>query len=223
MSFRTEENWIRVYQDKCALWIHDGNPKRPHALLSSGKHSTGFFNSRLVVSDGQLLREAASDLVDSIETGINIGKIDRVVGPETGATKLAEFISDEIGGRRNYPCTWASPAEVEYGRNKSMIFSDPKRTVLSGETVLLCDDVLTTGGNVELATTAVINAGGIVLTLVVAIVNRSDLKYINGKETAALIVRPMPAWFPEECLLCPQGSKPLLPKSENWALLNAEY
>jgi len=32
-----------------ALWIHDGNPQRPHALLTSGNHSNGFFNASFIM------------------------------------------------------------------------------------------------------------------------------------------------------------------------------
>ena len=61
---RTVEQWIEEYKRKNALWIHDGNRIRPHALLTSGKHSNGFFNSRLVIPDEVLLSEATSDLLE---------------------------------------------------------------------------------------------------------------------------------------------------------------
>ena len=95
--------------------------------------------------------------------------------------------------------------------------------VLPGETVLLCEDVLTTGGSVELTAKAAINARGAVLPFVAALVNRSGLKYANGRKIVVLINRAMPAWVPEECQLCPE-SKPLFPKDPvNWASLNATY
>lgn len=222
--YRTEEGWVRVYQDKDALWIHDGNPNRPHALLSSGKHSTGFFNSRLVIPDEPLLREAAADLINLVQANIGIGGVHRVVGPETGATKLAEFISLEIGKRRGRPCTWASPAKLGSGRLKKMVFDDDRRTVLPGETILLCEDVFTTGESVELTAVATINAGGVVLPVVVALVNRSDLREVGGRKILALIDRSMPTWFPEECPLCSGEFKALFPKDPvNWALLNGKY
>lgn len=224
MPMRTEEGWIRVCQDKCAFWIHDGNPKRPHALLTSGMHSTGYFNGPLVISDKQLLREAVSDLIDVVERDVDIGEIDRVVGPETGVAKLAEFISDEISRRRERSCAWASLAKMRSIHGKSMVFRDPGHTVLPGEMVLLCDDVLATGGSAGLTARATTNARGVAMSFVAALVNRSGFKYADGRRIISLIDRIMPAWFPEECPLCPEGSKPLLPKGEeNWALLNAVY
>ena len=88
----------------------------------------------------------------------------------------------------------------------------------------MVEDVLTTGGSVDLTAEAVTNAGGVVLPFVIILVNRSGLTEVNGKKIVALIDRPMPMWTPDECPLCKQGSEALRPKgTENWDRLNAEY
>jgi len=220
---RTTEDWIREYKIRSALWLHDGNPKRPHALLTSGKHSSGFFNSRLVIPDEVLLRDAAADLLGLFaRAGGDVSEVQGVVGPQTGATKLAELVSDQIMANTRGDCFWASPAKSEKDGVKSMVFTDEGRSLLPHRTILLCEDVLTTGGSVDLAITAVTSAGGIVLPFILVLVNRSGLVEANGKKIVALIDRPMPTWTPEECQLCKQGSEPVRPK-DNWAKLNAEY
>ena len=220
---RTTENWIREYQRKDALWIHDETAKRPHALLTSGKHSNGFFNSRLVIPDEALLRDAASDLLELLGNtgGIEGCEIDIVVGPQTGATKLAELISGQVPDYTGYPCHWASPAKDEQQGQKSMVFSNEDLRFLPRRSVLLCEDVLTTCGSIDLTATAVTNAGGIVLPFILALVNRSGLTEVSGKKIIALIDRPMPMWTPDECPLCKVGSEALRPK-DNWAKLNAQ-
>ncbi|HAO64405.1 TPA: hypothetical protein DCQ44_00290 [Candidatus Taylorbacteria bacterium] len=222
---RNSAGWIAEYQKKDAYWLHDGNSKRPHALLISGKHSNGFFNSRPVIADEPLLREAASDLVDLfIIKGGDIEHVDRVVGPQTGATKLAEFLSDEIGKRRKRPCHWASPAKQGEGELKAMVFNDPKHMVMPGERVLLCEDVLTTGGSVELTARAVKEKGGIILHIVLILVNRSGLVTAYDNLIVALIDRNMPTWEQAECPLCAAGSEAIRPKGiPEWARLNATY
>jgi len=226
---RTQDGWIEEYKRKGALWIHDGNPQRPHALLTSGKHSNGFFNSRLVIPDEVLLKDAASDLLELLSaTGEAEGyDIDVVVGPQTGATKLAELISDQVKFYTGEECLWASPAKNESGEKKSMVFSEKEvRNVLPGQLVLLCEDVLTTGGSVDLTANAVIKAGGITLPFLLVLVNRSGLTEVSGKKIIALIDRPMPMWAPEDCPLCKEGTKEVLrPKEpkENWERLNAPY
>jgi orotate phosphoribosyltransferase len=219
---RTTEDWIREYQRKDALWIHNGNAKRPHALLTSGKHSNGFFNSRLVIPDEVLLRDAASDLLELLGNSDEIDgfEVDIVVGPQTGATKLAELISGLLPDW-GCSCRWASPAKNEQQGQKSMIFSDADLRRLPGSMVLLCEDVLTTCGSIDLTATAVTNAGGIVLPVILALVNRSGLTEVDGKNIIALIDRPMPMWTPDECPLCKVGSEALRPK-DNWAKLNAQ-
>ena len=221
--WKNEDYWINKYKKLGALWIHDENHKRPHALLTSGNHSNGFFNSRIVIAEDPLMREAASDLIGLfVENGGDIDKVDIVVGPQTGATKLAEYMSDEIGIRRGRTCRWASPAKVGEGKNKRMLFDDPEHRVMPGDVVLLCEDVLTTGGSVELASDACSAEGGVILPFILMLVNRSGLAQTGGKQPVALIDRAMPMWEPAECQLCQQGSEAIRPK-ENWAALNAAY
>lgn len=220
---RTADGWIIEYQQRDALWIHDGNPKRPHALLTSGKHSNGFFNSRLVIPDEVLLRDAASDLLELfVQQGGDVSKVQVVVGPQTGATKLAELVSNRVTALTRGECFWASPAKNESEEQKSMAFNDEDLGLLPGQSVLLCEDVLTTGGSVDLAAIAVTNVGGIVLPFILVLVNRSGLTEASGKKIVALIDRPMPMWTPDECPLCEKGSKAVRPK-DNWPRLNASY
>lgn len=221
---RTQAGWIEVYQKKDALWIYDGNPKRPHARLTSDNHSNGFFNSKFVIPDDQLLMEAASDLVELFgrRGGLLLG-VGCVVGPQTGATKLAAFMSRKITELTDgYPCQFASPAKHEEDGKKSMLFSAEDTDRVRGKTVLLCEDVLTTGGSVDLATAATMQAGGSPLPFILVLVNRSGLTEVHGKKIIGLIEHSMPVWTPEECPLCKGGSEALRPK-DNWAALNASY
>lgn len=223
MHFTTPE-WIGKYKEKDALWIHDGIPARPHALLTSGKHSNGFFNSRLVIPDEALLALAASDLADALMLhGVDIAQVECVVGPQTGATKLAELIAREFMMRTKKPCTFASPAKHEKDGVKSMVFSESELALIYGRIILLCEDVLSTGGSVDLAATAVVRAGGIILPFVPVLVNRSGLQEAGKRKIFSLIERSMPMWTPDECPLCKMGSKAIPAKGENWALLNADY
>jgi orotate phosphoribosyltransferase len=225
--FQDENGWVNAYQNKGALWIHDGNPSRPHALLTSGKHSSLFFNARQVIPDRNLLEKAAFDLVDKLLIlGEDIRFISRVVGPQTGATKLAEFISTAIASRRGYGCLWASPAK---GEDKEMIWDDPGRKVLPGERVLLCEDTVTTAGSVLSARKAVVTAGGIPMNHVLVLVNRSGFLYAGNQRShlVSLITQEGPLWEPDDCPLC-KGVNGVTSEAipakdpENWARLNAK-
>ena len=223
MQLRTAGAWIVEYERRGALWLHDKNPKRPHALLTAGDHSSGFFNSELVMEDSTLLDEACFDLVQLLrESGVNLDEVDRVVGPAMGAITLAHDLSRLIAKQRRLPCLRAYTEKDTDGGNKLMVFK--KTAIHPGERILAAEDVLTTGESVDLTTTAVVKAGGIVLPFVAVLVNRSGLTEVGGKKIVALIDRPMPKWAPDECPLCQAGSEAIRPKGkENWARLNAEY
>jgi orotate phosphoribosyltransferase len=221
---KTAQGWMSTYKSMGALWIHDGNPKRPHALLTSGNHSGGFFNSELVMEDSLVLDEACSDLVELVRLPIDqYGWIDRVVGPAMGAITLADGVARYLA-KYKYPrrCRRAYTEKDGEGENLKMVF---KRTsVINGEIVLLCEDVITTGGSVERTAKAVTDAAGKLYKVVVTLVNRSGLTKIDEKKIIALIDHPMPMWKPDECPLCKQGSEAIKPKGvENWKRLNAEY
>lgn len=218
-----QNGWIECYKEKGALWMYDGNAKRPHALLTSGKHSNGFFNSELVMEDASLLEEASFDLRNLLVwTGLNGGEVSRVVGPAMGAITLAHSLAAGIScSTHGAPCLRAYTEKDGEGKEMKMVFR--RTTIKSGEKVLLCEDVLTTGGSVDATAQAVTEAGGIILPYVAVLVNRSGLAEVSGKKIVALIDRSMPMWNPDVCPLCKAGSEAIKPKGkENWARLNAK-
>ncbi len=219
--YRSEKGWIQAYKDKDALWMHGGDPRKPHAELTSGRHSNGFFNSRNVIPDEALLREAASDLITKlIALDPTVLEVDRVVGPETGATKLAEFLADIITDLRGRKCEWSSPVKiVENGITVRFEWKDSRPK--PGEKVLLCEDVITTGGSITLVEALVELAHATAILYFACLVNRSSKSELHRRRLVALIDRHMPMWLPADCPLCKQGSIPLRPKGENWAKLTA--
>jgi len=216
---RNQNQWIKLYEGLDALWIHDGNPRRPHALLASLKHSNGFFNSRLVIPDDGLMRDAASDLLELLAAEPDgqcyIESTRGVVGPQTGATKLAELLHRKLVGlsSKPKPSFWASPSKGEVDGKKVMILDNKDLALFPKQNILLCEDVLTTGGSVDLTANAVIGAGGIIQPFVLALVNRSGFTELNGRKIIALINHPMPTWTADECPSVSRALKLSLQKS----------
>ena len=222
--FRNSDGWYKKYQSKGALWVYDGATGRPHALLTSGNHSDGFFNSELVLEDPSLLDEATADLVELLrQDGLSPNEVGRVVGPAMGAITLAHDIARHIA-RQQTSCNVCFSAFTEKdveGEEKIMVFR--KSSIRRGERVLLTEDVLTTGGSVELTSRAANKAGCTMLPFVAVLVNRSGLTEVDGRKIIALIERPISTWKPEDCPLCKQGSQPLRPKeTRNWRKLIAK-
>jgi orotate phosphoribosyltransferase len=221
MNSRTEQEWIKEYMKSGALWIHDGNPKRPHVVLSSKKHSNGFFNSELVMDDPVLLNDAAYDLVSKMghDFAVNIQAVKCVAGPAMGAITWAHDVARHISLITGNGCR---RAYAEKDEELGMVF---KRTApREGDVVLPVEDVLTTGGSVSLMLKAIRACKAETKPFVGLIVNRSGQSMVEGHALVALITRPMPTWELNECPLCAVGSKVVSAKGkDNWALLNANY
>lgn len=215
-----EINWRAEYEKAGALWIHDGNINRPHAELTSGKHSNGFFNSEFIMENPANLDKGIWELLSGLrgQAGDDVLKLNRVVGPAMGAITMAHAMARNIAESFAITCLRSYAEKQE---DDTMAF---RRTrVLPGDSVLLVEDVLTTGGSVEKVLTAVQSCGGVPIPYVAVLVNRSGLKEVAGLKVISLVEETMTNWLASECPLCKQGSKAIRPKGENWALLTAEY
>lgn len=211
----SEEEWIERFTELGALWIHDGNPKRPHALLTSGNHSNGFFNASKVIEDRVLLEEVCGQLVaHDLGPGSFLG-VDMVVGSALGAIPIAYEVGRQLSVRR---IGFTEPV-VKDGV-KQMLF---KRFNLERRMdVLVVEDVITTGGTTLQTIAAIQEWGAYVHHKILVLVNRSESSELDRWRIHSLIHRPMPIWNPDECPLCKKGSKAVRPK-ENWELLTKAY
>ena len=209
--------WANELKKMGALWIHDGNPRRPHAKLTSGKCSNGFFNGSKVIENPGRLKEIctlilANNLNDLVQKESNRIRIDRVVGSAFGAITMAHVMASLLKAKTGF-------TEDPDQKKERM---ELKRFSVAGEKVLAVEDVVTTGDTTRKTIAGLEKKGAKVLPVIVTLVNRSDMTDIDGRKIIAFIDHPMPEWEPSECPLCKQGSKPLRPKG-NWDALNADY
>ena len=84
--------------------------------------------------------------------------------------------------------------------------------------VLVCEDVLTTGGTTAATIMALQNGHAKVLEFLCAIANRSGNPQLGGREIVSLIAPQFNVWPPDACPLCRQGSVAIRPKG-NWSQL----
>jgi orotate phosphoribosyltransferase len=215
----TQDEWVHAFIEYLAFWKHDGNLRRPHALLTSGMHSDGFFNWSMIAQHPFVAQEAAHSLVIRVHEahGFAAGfAVDRVIGPGSGAITLADRMAGS--GRLGTRCKSGFTEKQPDGSHKVARFQ------IKGELVLACEDTISTGGSVSKTVTAIEAADGNVLPWITAICNRSGLTEVEGRPIVALITTPMNNWEPEECPLCKEGSEAIRPKKDhNWSLLSADY
>lgn len=220
-QFRSQEDWVRVFRAKGALWRHDGVSTRPHAKLPSGLHSDGFFNCQPIIDDDVLLRDVVSDLLAMLREDFDIQEVDGVVGPAPGGTKLAEYISDQIMAYKREDCFFVSPTKFVSEKGKVSMVMTAEDTILVNEaSVILCDDIYSGHTNIHLTEEAVRNCGGQVLTPVLVLANRSVFFENGGLQIISLIDQSLATWNPDDCPLCQRGSPAVVPKG-NWQRLMA--
>ncbi|HLX64352.1 MAG TPA: orotate phosphoribosyltransferase [Planctomycetota bacterium] len=203
--------WEPIFKQHGAIWIHDNNPKRPHALLTSGLHSNGFVNCSLVTQDAALLQQIVAH-----EAGLAPIFTDTpawVVGSAYGAVTFAYAIAVHLKAQAGF-------TEKDGDAMKLARFE-----IKPAEKVLVVEDTISTGGS-TLKTIEGIQKAGVpaenILPYIVCLVNRSGSPTLNGRELRALITLDIQNWKPEECPLCKSGSQVVRPKA-NWAALTAKY
>ncbi len=214
LMHNNQKGWIENFTQMGAFWRHDGNPKRPHALLTKGGHSNGFFNGNVVVENPVCLDSVAYDITRKCDSSV---VIDRVVGPAMGAIKLAHDLGRNLKALGGFMVKKVSD-------DKGVLWVPDRFHPLPAERIAPCEDTITTGGSILGMIEALERLGAEVLPFIFAIVNRSGLTEVNGREIIALINCPMDNWKPDEYPLCAEGSQAIRPKEDdNWSLLTAEY
>ena len=205
-------DWKKIFQEQGAIWIHDGNPKRPHALLTSGLHSDGFVNCTFITQQPVLLQRIVSS-PDGLSGSLPTEKMDWVIGSAFGAITLAYSVALELGTRAGF-------TEKDGESMKLSRFS-----VSSSDRVLVVEDTISTGGSTLKTIDAIVRAGipeDHILPFIVCLVNRSGKTELAGKEIRALLTLQIHSWKPEECPLCRSGSQAVRPKS-HWQDLTANH
>lgn len=204
-------NWQTEFKQVGAIWIHDGSPERPHALLTSGLHSNGFVNCTFVTQSPALLHRIVT-AEDGLKPQLPTEHVDWVIGSAYGAITLAHAVAQSLDARAGF--TQKSDAGMELARFK----------VKPGERVLVVEDVISTGGStlktikgIEAAT----DGKAEILPYIVCLVNRSGNDELGERQIKCLLRPSIKNWQPEECPLCKEGSKALRPK-DHWNELTGQ-
>ncbi len=205
-----EINWSEKLASAEALWRLNAEAAGAHAELTSGKHSDGYMNCAKIVRDPQLVAEVAAGIIANLEKESAYQKPDWVVGPAYGAVTFAHEVARQLDTKFGF-------TEVEYtDEGKMQVLK--RFDIGSNETVLVIEDITTTGGS-ALKTINVLKEQGItVLPLVGLILNWSGQSEIEGNKIVSLIEAKMNVYDPDECPLCKEGREAVRPKA-NWEKL----
>ena len=208
----SQQKWIKKLEELGALWIHDKNPKRPYALLTSGKHSNGFFNMTKVMEHPKLLEEVCKEIVHQNPLD---EKPDIVVGSALGAITIAHVFAKQLGAKFAF-------TEKDEVQN---IMALKRFNIEPGDKVLIVEDVMSTGGTTLKTIKTLEGIGAEILPEIFLIVNRLGEKELDGKKIKALIDYPMPTWKPGKCPFTEDGQEPVpaVRPKQNWEDLTKKY
>jgi len=190
-------NVEQVYKDTNALL--DG-----HFLLASGNHSSRYLQSAKVLEYPQkaaLLTDALAQMIK--EAGV---EVDTVCAPALGGVLAGYELARSLDVRSIFVEKKEGGMELRRGFE-----------VAKGEKIIICEDIITTGGSALKAAQA-IEALGAEVVAFASLANRGFCKRVGGNDTAkaecalpsnvplfALDDFSFEMYAPKDCPLCKEG------------------
>ncbi len=212
---------ILAFFDLCdAYWQHNGDPKNPHAELTSGNCSNGFFNCLEVLKYVNLSEILANQLARKIRQeieNVNIGWV--IASPMAGIT-FGHDVARALGAQVMF-FTEKDPKE-----KGKMLWN--RVQIPEGEIVLQIEELITTAKTLNAVQEAV-DVGNKTpvnwLPVIGSLVHRPEklVSHYGDRKVISLIETEIWNKKPEECPLCEAGSKRLRPKLDNnWNILTGK-
>ena len=201
-------NVEQVYKDSNALL-------EGHFLLASGNHSNRYLQSAKVLEYPKKAEQLANALADMIRaSGISV---DTICAPALGGMLAGYELSRSLNIRSIFAEKKEGGMELRRGFD-----------VRKGEKVIICEDIITTGGSALEAAKAIEALGGEVVAFA-SLANRGFCKRVGGNDTAkpecalpentplfALDDFTFEMYAPEDCPMCKEGkSEAIKPGSKS--------
>ncbi len=175
----TEESLLQIFKETDALL-------EGHFLLTSGKHSDRYFQCAKVLQYTQFTTE----ICQLISSHFKDYEIDTVISPAIGGIVVGQEVARQLGKR--FIFTEREDGKMTLRRGFS---------IKPGENVLVCEDVVTTGGSV-FEVIDVIKENGARAVGVGFIVDRSNGKVNFGTEQFSTIKMDVKSYEPDACPIC---------------------
>ena len=200
-------NVEQVYKDANALL--DG-----HFLLASGNHSRRYLQSAKVLEYPKKVSLLTNALAEMIrESGI---EVDTVCAPALGGVLAGYELARSLDVRSIFVEKKEGGMELRRGFE-----------VAKGEKIIICEDIITTGGSALKAAQA-IEALGAEVVAFASLANRGFCKRVGGNNKAkaecslpnniplfALDDFSFEMYTPEDCPMCKEGSTAIKPGSKS--------
>jgi len=222
----TPEEILAWFQNENAYWVYEGepDPKKPHAELTSGLCSDGFFDCLKILRYPNIAEILGHQLAKRlIHNGwLSHGQVDWVVSSSYAAITFGHETAKSLGAI-------FMMTEKDEKDPKKMVWR--RMTIPNNTHVFQVEELITTSGTFQEVYRAVKegNSEKFVNFLgpVGALVHRPPKLPIvyegafGGRQVVALIEKEVRAFRPEECPYCKIGSFRYRPKT-HWAELTGK-
>lgn len=201
-----------------AVWLHDGDPRKPHAELTSGMCSNGYFNCPEVLKYPNLGEILAKQLVRRLKTN-GLEQVNWVIGSAYAAITFSYEVAKALGTIHGF--VEKDPADP---KGKRMLWR--RMTIPAGALILQIEELITTSGTFKEVRRAVEEGNPEpvnFLPLVGVLVHRPPKLPIDygDRKVVGLIEKEVWAVEPNECPLCKAGSPRYRPKT-HWRELTGK-
>jgi len=139
--------------------------------LTSGKMSPYYIDLRIVPSFPDVFQRVCDLYLNLIKTDVGVDSFERIVGIPTAGIPFASIVAYQL----NKPFLYIRQLTRLHGRERRI-----EGLIMPGDSVLLIDDLITTGGSLIKAVEAIRAEGGVVKEAVV-LMDREE----GGKENLA--------------------------------------
>ncbi|MBZ5725536.1 MAG: orotate phosphoribosyltransferase [Acidobacteriia bacterium] len=172
-----------------------------HFRLTSGLHSSQYLQCALVLQHPAAAEKLGRLLAQEIRK--IAGGADLVVSPALGGLIIGHEVARALGTRFLFTERDAATGKMALRRGFS---------VAPGETAVVVEDVITTGGSTG-EVIALLREAGVHVAAAASIVDRSGGQADVGVPRVSLATLQVPAHYPEQCPMCQQGIPVVKPGS----------
>jgi orotate phosphoribosyltransferase len=183
--------------DLLALFTETGALLEGHFQLTSGLHSPQYFQCARVLQHPRHAERLCGMLAESVRTL----RPDCVVAPALGGIVVGQEVGRQLGVRTMF--TERKDGAMELRRGFA---------ITPGERVVVCEDVVTTGGSVFEVLSIVKDCGGVPVAAAY-IVDRSGGTVRFDVPQFSLLQLNVVTYQPGDCPLCRRGSPAVKPGS----------
>jgi orotate phosphoribosyltransferase len=219
----TTEEVVHIFRGLKAFWMNERAWEKPHVKLTSGMHSNGYINCRLVFGHENLRHILAYQMARAIldrHTDLTIFRRDWVVGSDTSATELAGDLARVFNCRHGI--MEKGPDKEQFWRGERVDGKLIDQRIGQDERVLHIEELMTTAFTAERVINGIISAHGNAIRFydfIPVLMHRSQVRDVLGRHVHDVNHFDIDNWDKEDCPYCKNGSPLVENPKENWALL----